>query len=503
MEEQNNRLIASFPNNVFDRSFFSNKEFIEIIGNFIKTVNLLDLSSKREEEFNLETIVVMKSLGILENEDELEDVEKVLGIVLYKKLIIAVNLLTTNEKLLENAEILKYSKENRKILINFEKENTKPTLVDLFCGSGGLSLGFIQSGFKVVFANDIEQSALRTYSFNHPEIDGRSITKGGIEGFAHNVHKYINEPVDVLAGGPPCQGFSTANRQRVIDDPRNILYKYYVEAVKNITPKFFVMENVKGMRNVAQQIKEDFNLNTLVGYDIEFEVFNARKFGIPQNRDRLIFIGVRSDIAEKYSITALDIINEIKNDFTEDELGLLEAIATLPKLEASKVKNDTSNESKESGGKIMKFKSEKSNEYINSINMGRQQDLLFNHKARYNNERDIEIFSRMLPGDKSDSPRISDIMPYKSRSHMFKDKYYKLLPDSPCKTITAHMKFDCNMYIHPFQARGLTPREAARVQSYPDDYFILGPYTKTYQQIGNSVPPIMARKISAKIIKYL
>ena len=139
-------------------------------------------------------------------------------------------------------------------------------------------------------------------------------------------------------------------------------------------------------------------------------------------------------------------------------------------------------------------------EYVNLINQNKTNKVVYNHKARYNNDRDIEIFRRMIPGDKSDSERIADIMPYKSRSNVFKDKYYKLKPNEVCKTITAHMKFDCNMYIHPYQARGLTPREAARVQSYPDDYLFLGSYTKTYMQIGNSVPPLMSRLI-AKIIK--
>ena len=125
---------------------------------------------------------------------------------------------------------------------------------------------------------------------------------------------------------------------------------------------------------------------------------------------------------------------------------------------------------------------------------------LFNHKARYNNERDVEIFRRMNPGDNSADPKIADIMPYRRRERIFKDKYFRLEPDKPCKTITAHMRYDCNMYIHPFQARGLTPREAARVQSYPDDYFFRGPYTKTYMQVGNSVPPLMSATI-AKVLK--
>lgn len=143
------------------------------------------------------------------------------------------------------------------------------------------------------------------------------------------------------------------------------------------------------------------------------------------------------------------------------------------------------------------------NEYIEYINQSKDIKVTCNHKSRYNNDRDIEIYSRLNPGDKSDDPKIADIMPYKSRSHIFKDKYFKLEPNKLCKTITAHMKFDCNMYIHPSQARGLTPREAARVQSYPDDYFFRGSFTKTYMQVGNSVPPLLGRAIASILKQYL
>lgn len=134
------------------------------------------------------------------------------------------------------------------------------------------------------------------------------------------------------------------------------------------------------------------------------------------------------------------------------------------------------------------------------INNGKIINYVANHKARYNNDRDIEIYGRLYQGDKSDDPKIADIMPYTSRKDIFKDKYFKLEDNKICKTITAHMKFDCNMYIHPTQARGLTPREAARVQSCPDDYIFRGSYTKTYMQIGNAVPPLLGQAL-AKIIK--
>ena len=180
-----------------------------------------------------------------------------------------------------------------------------------------------------------------------------------------------------------------------------------------------------------------------------------------------------------------------------------DAIFGLRPLKASRLKNSTEVGTTESGFVIEKNELNQTNEYINYINQNRKIDFVCNHKARYNNDRDIEIYGRMYQGDKSDDPKIADIMPYKSRSDIFKDKYYKLVENNVCKTITAHMKFDCNMYIHPTQARGLTPREAARVQSYPDDYFFRGPYTKTYMQIGNSVPPLLGRAIASIVKKYL
>lgn len=143
------------------------------------------------------------------------------------------------------------------------------------------------------------------------------------------------------------------------------------------------------------------------------------------------------------------------------------------------------------------------NDYLSRINNDRFSRIVYNHKARYNNSRDIEIFTRLHPGDKSDDPKIADIMPYSSRNHIFKDKYFRLQGDKPCKTITAHMRLDCNMYIHPCEHRGLTPREAARVQSYPDDYYFAGPYTKTYMQIGNSVPPLVAKAIASALKEAL
>ena len=377
---------------------------------------------------------------------------------------------------------------------NVKKDALK--MIDLFCGAGGLSLGFTQEGFVTALANDIQDCCVDTYAHNHPETPRNKIILGDVKDVADNIENLVDmQTIDVIVGGPPCQGFSMANRQRLIDDPRNHLYKNYVEIVRKVQPKFFVMENVKGMLSVADQVKEDFRN---IGYLVECHILNAKDYGVPQNRERLIYIGNKLNIDNEMIFNRIfELSKTIPNHVLRD------ALFGLRPLEASRIKNSTENGNQISGFIIERNDINQTNEYIDYINQRRSINFVCNHKARYNNDRDIEIYRRMNQGDKSDDPKIADIMPYKSRSDIFKDKYYKLVENNVCKTITAHMKFDCNMYIHPTQARGLTPREAARVQSYPDDYFFRGAYTKTYMQIGNSVPPLLGRAIASIVKDYL
>ena len=399
---------------------------------------------------------------------------------------------------------LNYSKVNQVYILKYfnswcieqrKNDSGNYNFIGLFCGAGGLSLGFIQEGFMVNFACDIEPACVETYRFNHPSLNSNYVVNDDIKKIENNIDEYLRfNSVDLVIGGPPCQGFSIANQQRLIDDPRNKLYKSFVNIVDKTKPKFFVMENVKGMLKVASQVKEDFEK---VGYKVAFKVFKAQDFSVPQNRERLIFIGTKT------SVNPNDLIKKIMS--SNDEAYVLEdAIGDLNKLEASRIKNNTEIINASNGGVVIeKRPKSKASMYVKKINQGSElEKVVFNHQARYNNDRDIEIFSRLHQGDKSDDHKIEDIMPYTSRNHIFKDKYFKLKNHDICKTITAHMKFDCNMYIHPTEARGLTPREAARVQSYPDDYLFKGSFTKTYMQIGNSVPPLMGRRI-AYVIKNI
>ena len=370
-----------------------------------------------------------------------------------------------------------------------------PVFADFFCGAGGLSIGFKRAGFKLSLANDIQKCCVETYRFNSPETPASNIVCGDINDVLDRIECLTRfKQVDVVIGGPPCQGFSMANRQRLIDDPRNKLYKSFIKAVSILQPKFVVMENVRGILEYKEQIYRDYNE---IGYEVSARILNSSDFGVPQNRIRTIFIANRIG-ADNDRI--FELIEEKCRELPKTVLN--DAIKDLPKLRARTEKNNYVDN--DISGRTVAYHLYKQTDYMRHINdSGMTAPLLFNHKARFNNARDIEIYSRMNPGDNSTDEKIADIMPYSRRNAIFKDKYYKLKKNEVCKTITAHMRFDCNMYIHPEQARGLTPREAARVQTFPDDYYFRGAYTTTYMQIGNSVPPLMSYVIADAIKKSL
>lgn len=374
----------------------------------------------------------------------------------------------------------------------------KKKLIDLFAGCGGLSLGLEFAGFEPVFVNEINPSFSETYIRNHKlSLDRYFI--GDINDLNKQLMNYeeLFQEIDLVCGGPPCQGFSMANRQRIIDDPRNNLYKAYLFFLKEVKPRFFIIENVKGMGNKIDEIYE--NLRDYLGeeYSYSHKLLNAKDFGIPQNRERFFIIGNR------LGADANKIFEDIEKERENSPNFLLkDAIADLPKLKPNRIKNNTSAENDDCGYREIKYKYSDT-PYYRYINNNKEIDKLYNHKNRYNNDRDIQIFSLLPQGANSLHPSIEHIMPYKSRNHIFKDKYYKLNENEVCKTITSHMKFDCNMYIHPTEPRGLTPREAARIQTFPDDYIFYGSQNGWYAQIGNAVPVKLAEIIGKHIIKYL
>ena len=372
----------------------------------------------------------------------------------------------------------------------------KHLLVDLFAGCGGLSIGMEQAGFTPWFVNEIVPIFCNTYKCNHKLPDSHYYV-GDINQLNKDIAKFqdILSDISIVCGGPPCQGFSTANRQRIIDDPRNNLYKAYLQFLSVVRPKFFVMENVRGMANKIEEIKQNFREYLGEEYQFDAAVLQAQDFGVPQNRKRLIMIGNRM------GINPAEIFAEIEKQ-KRPAFVLKDALEGLPELQARAEKGRSDIENSISGFSVCDFDYPKT-DFYRFINGDRSLDKLYNHKNRYNNPRDIEIFSRLPQGGDSLHPSIADIMPYSRSNHIFKDKYFKLEEGKICKTITSHMKYDCNMYIHPWQARGLSPREAARIQTFPDDYVLTGPQNSWYAQVGNAVPVKLAKAIGDAIMKFL
>lgn len=376
------------------------------------------------------------------------------------------------------------------------KTTEKNSLIDLFAGCGGMSLGLAKAGFNPVFVNEIDPTFAETYYFNH-SLNVEQCFVGDINDLIKEYDKYSNffTNAAIVCGGPPCQGFSMANRQKLIDDPRNILYKSFLNILNKIRPQFFIMENVKGMAQKIDEIKSDFREYLGDDYDFDYALFNAKDFGLPQNRERFFLIGNRNGIDTK------QIIDKIKEEYNT-QFVLKHAISNLPVLNPKPIKNNNKIDNEEFGFRLRKIKLEQ-NDYDLFINDGEINSYLLNHKNRFNNDRDIEIFKRLPQGKNSLHESIAEIMPYTRRNHIFKDKYFKLDENKVCKTITSHMRYDCNMYIHPNQPRGLSPREAARIQTFPDSYFFRGSQNKWFAQIGNAVPVKLAEIIGKHLIKYI
>ena len=369
-------------------------------------------------------------------------------------------------------------------------------MVDLFAGCGGLSLGLEQAGFTPWFVNEIVPQFAETYKFNH-QLSDEHYFIGDISDLNKNINNFQDLLTDItlVCGGPPCQGFSMANRQRILDDPRNGLYKQFLIFLGHIKPKFFIMENVKGMMNKVDEIIHVFSDFLGEEYEYDFAVLKAQDFGVPQNRERFILIGNR------IGIDPHAIFNKIM-EHRRSPFLLRDALEGLPHLGAKTVKGQANIENEVSGFTVRDF-DYVHNEFYRFINGDRNITKLYNHKNRYNNERDIEIYRRLPQGANSLHESIADIMPYKRRNGIFKDKYFKLMENQICKTITSHMKFDCNMYIHPWEARGLSPREAARIQTFPDDYVLMGAQNAWYAQVGNAVPVKLAQAIGEGIMYFL
>jgi len=349
-------------------------------------------------------------------------------------------------------------------------------VIDIFSGCGGLSLGFLKDGYKVVKAVEFDEKIANSYKENHPDIemivdDIRNVDNAGV--FKTNM-------AEVIIGGPPCQGFSMAGariREGFIEDPRNFLFKSYFNVVKCVKPKAFVFENVKGILTmergqIFKQILEIFSNKDLLDgdtYSLYYKVVKASDYGIPQARERVIIIGVKNkeiDIEKIWEETKQIVKNEQPTFF--DPVTIKDAIGNLP-------------EETESGEIINPKPVSNYQKYLSCSN-----EKLTNHNGTKHSNLAVSRMSKVGNGENF-TVLNEDIKSVHSGS------YGRLSWDSQAQTITT--RFDTpsgGRFTHPEKNRTITPREAARIQSFPDDFIFYGNRTTICKQIGNAVPPKLA-----------
>lgn len=399
----------------------------------------------------------------------------------------------------------------------------KFALIDLFAAPGGLSLGFEMAGFRSLAAVDVDSRGMKTYSYNFP--DSEAITGDIRELDTRELMKRIRisrGDVDVVVGGPPCQGFSTIGRVKIaslvrkgvwnlknshprfIDDPRNILYREFVRIVRDLEPAVFVMENVPGITSyrdgeIVRQISEDFKE---IGYRTEARVLNAVLMGVPQIRKRMFFIGTclkdspilwPQPTHREPANTSISPDHIMKPRYKlKPPCTVWEAIGDLP--------NPVTGKSRLSDARL-EYDMEPFADYQRWVREG--SSAVHNHIARQHSKRDVKVFSLLKEGGRWRDlpPEIRKLYGY--RDDIFHDKMKKLKKDSPSWIVAAHLWRDGYMYIHPEQPRSITVREAARLQSFPDRFIFQGSRTDQFRQVGNAVPPLLAKAVAAVVMEIL
>ena len=360
----------------------------------------------------------------------------------------------------------------------------KPILIDLFCGCGGFSKGFENAGFDIALGIDSWKDATITYQHNFPNaiVLNQDITTVTGEVLLNRLKNMSTEDIDVIIGGPPCQGFSLSGK-RMLDDPRNKLYKSFVEVVSEIKPKVFVMENVPGLirlfdGKVKEEILNDFSS---LGYEVEMQLLSADNFGVPQQRKRVFFVGLNKEkvhntktfifprpthgIGETLSppITCEQAISDL--DFVPDDIALPEC---------------------------MDYKLPSQSEYQKLMRDG--STAIYNHSITLHKERTKEIIA-MVP----DGGNYKDLPQELWGIRKVNIAWTRMNSQKPCFTIdTGH-----NHHFHYKENRVPSVRESARIQSFSDTFKFIGIRTSQLKQVGNAVPPILAQALASKIISLL
>ena len=404
------------------------------------------------------------------------------------------------------------------------------TFIDLFCGCGGFSLGMLRAGFRCLAAIDNDARAVEVLKGNLPQVQHplcEDLTQFHPEGLSELLGL---DHVDVIVGGPPCQGFSTARQVdgsnhglRLKQDPRRHLYREFLRYVDFFQPVVFVIENVPGLRSAAggeyftrvqAEARTLGRSNRKPGYRVHTQIEDATKLGVPQKRRRQLVIGVRNDLPAYFpadlrppsramvgNVPRSSVTNQLQSSRDTPCLGM--AIGDLPPLRAGNGAHDTKYDLSLRAVHLKRYGIHARN-YLTRVLEVKATHRLLNHVARPHSQRDLSDFRKLKEGESSAVAMRRGVhfaFPYDKSS--FKDRYTRQSNSRPCSTIVAHLSKDGLMFIHPSQVRSLTPREAARVQSFPDWFEFPEARTHAFRLIGNAVPPLVGEAVGASIRVFL
>lgn len=364
-----------------------------------------------------------------------------------------------------------------------------PTAISLFCGAGGCSLGFKQAGYSILYANDKDPAAIESYKLNFPAAICSNDDVNFLD-FKQILKDIGLQPgeLDILIGGPPCQGFSTAGT-KFWDDPRNHLLRSYVKALNIIEPKWFIMENVEGLltSNKGKYLHEAVKAFIDMGYSIRVEKVYSQEYGIPQRRKRVLIVGNKFGHNYKMPDATIKVSGKI---FRNSDVTVSHAIDSLPRATTHR-------------GEVLKPISGPIRDEFDLLLRG-NADQITDHYSPVVKGVQLERISTLLPGQtmkdlpehlhhesfkKRANRRVADGTPTERRGGA-PSGLKRLVAEEPSLTITSAATREL---IHPMENRPLTIREAARIQTFPDDFIFWGTAAQKIQQIGNAIPPVLAR----------
>ena len=353
----------------------------------------------------------------------------------------------------------------------------KLTAVDIFSGAGGMSIGAVMAGIKPLLAVEFDVHAANTYKTNHPTTKVLQLDIQTVNPLEHTEkHPFI------LFGGPPCQGFSIANtKTRNLENPNNWMFQEYLRFLKDLEPEWFLFENVVGFKSFdkgkfAIEVEEALRL---AGYETNSAVLNSSDFEVPQDRKRFFVVGHRKDKGGiKFNFASLE---------KKDVVSVGDALADLPLLK--------------NGDKISEYKYKHKPKHPYAETMRKKSKVATQNLVTESKPHIIDRYRVIKQGENWKAAQSKGLLDtYNSTKHTHSGIYKRLEANKPAVTIANYRK---SMLIHPYEDRGLSLREAARLQSFPDNFKFEGTLSFQQQQVGNAVPPLLAKAIFQKIVEYI